>query len=257
MLFPNDPIHPTQLPMRMQSNRTHKNRQRHKIAHTHDQTPGNLDFENLSHSLYDVWSDHGRATNNYLNRAQLELVCEQVGLHGRIASKVADEVFEKLGLDGDSADADGNASADDRVCFADFIALIQSDSETTVTLSANASGQSTSFVGAGSGSALLLSELSTASATAAVRLLTAVSPPAEDFVIGGLDGMPSRLNASKDSNDSPLLLAGHSTGLLCILCVSAVFIGFGLCGAVFLFCVFWVALSVCVSSSFGFVLYAY
>lgn len=80
---------------------------------------GNLDFDNLSHSLYDVWREYGIDSENYLNQSQLEKVCERVGLHPKIAFKVADEVFEKLGLN----------PKNHLISFNEFIALIQSDTD--------------------------------------------------------------------------------------------------------------------------------
>lgn len=78
---------------------------------------GNLDFENLSHSLHEVWTDFGQGTDSYLYRADLVKVCERVGLSVKIAAKVADEVFEKLELDPHTH----------RISFGEFISLIQSD----------------------------------------------------------------------------------------------------------------------------------
>lgn len=78
---------------------------------------GNLDFENLSHSLHEVWTDYGQGTDSYLYRADLVQVCERVGLSVKIAAKVADEVFEKLELDPHTH----------RISFGEFISLIQSD----------------------------------------------------------------------------------------------------------------------------------
>lgn len=78
---------------------------------------GNLDFENLSHSLHEVWTDFGQGSDSYLYRADLVKVCERVGLSVKIAAKVADEVFEKLELDPHTH----------RISFGEFISLIQSD----------------------------------------------------------------------------------------------------------------------------------
>lgn len=78
---------------------------------------GNLDFENLSHSLHEVWTDFGQGSDSYLFQADLVKVCERVGLSVKIAAKVADEVFEKLDLDPHTH----------RISFGEFISLIQSD----------------------------------------------------------------------------------------------------------------------------------
>ncbi|XP_037048251.1 ninein isoform X4 [Bradysia coprophila] len=80
---------------------------------------GNLDFENLSQMLFNVWSDFGQSTDNYLNQTQLEIVCERVGLQ-KVGKKVAGEVFEKLGLD-----------PNNRIGYHEFIALLHSDSDAT------------------------------------------------------------------------------------------------------------------------------
>lgn len=79
--------------------------------------PGNLDFENLSQMLFNIWSDFGHDTDNYLNQTQLEIVCERVGLQ-KVGKKVAGEVFEKLGL-----------SPNNRIGYNEFIALLHSDTD--------------------------------------------------------------------------------------------------------------------------------
>lgn len=79
--------------------------------------PGNLDFENLSQMLFNIWSDFGQDTDNYLNQTQLEIVCERVGLQ-KVGKKVAGEVFEKLGL-----------NPNNRIGYNEFIALLHSDSD--------------------------------------------------------------------------------------------------------------------------------
>lgn len=71
----------------------------------------------MSQLLFNVWSDFGQDTDNYLNRIQLEIVCERVGLQ-KVGKKVAGEVFEKLGL-----------KADSRIGYNEFIALLHSDSD--------------------------------------------------------------------------------------------------------------------------------
>lgn len=212
---------------------------------------GNLDFENLSHSLFDVWCQHGRATDNHaLNREQLELVCEQVGLHGRIASKVADEVFEKLGLanaagaddanDDDGGDAE-RVDRDARVSFADFIALIQSDTEASFAASSD---------GGASANASSVQLLADATCTIA-RILS--SPDLvgragpldddDDYIHGdgggGSSGVDSGLNTSKESNgDSPLLASGLCVQCVCSDAVSSFMLGGVLpllCCSVFVF----------------------
>lgn len=155
-----------------------------------------MDFDNLSHSLYDVWLDYGRHTSNYLNRQQLVEVCEKVGLHGRIAVKVADEVFEKLGLidngrDDDDSDVDVNVLSRSRVSFAGFIALLQSDTNDAAANGndGNNATTSTSTMLPLSGTTLLSSPSDDDGASGA-----------GDFI--GSGGADSGLNTSKDSTDS-------------------------------------------------------
>lgn len=71
----------------------------------------------MSQLLFNVWSDFGQGTDNCLNRTQLEIVCERVGLR-KVGKKVAGEVFEKLGL-----------SPNNRIGYNEFIALLHSDSD--------------------------------------------------------------------------------------------------------------------------------
>lgn len=177
-----------------------------------------MDFENLSHSLYDVWSHCGRTTNNYLSQAQLELVCEQVGLHARIARKVAEEVFEKLGLN-HTADSQADAVAA-RVSFADFIALIQSDSADNSSAPMQLGGGDV----ATTPSALLLSTFTAtvaaapgttaaAATTAAGAATTPRSDGAEDGEFVSCGTADSGLNTSKDSSGSASLLTVGQAGL--------------------------------------------
>lgn len=87
---------------------------------------GNLDFENLSNSLFEEWNsfeppqtlDTDSQTNLQRNRIELEAIFVRVGLHTSIASKVADEVYEKLGR-----------RTDQTISFNDFLSLIQCDTE--------------------------------------------------------------------------------------------------------------------------------
>lgn len=94
---------------------------------------GNLDFENLSLSLYKAWNrisddadddvgDGGVALATAStapprhNQSELEAILVRVGVQDHIAGKVADEVFEKLGR-----------TRDEAITFDDFVSLIQSD----------------------------------------------------------------------------------------------------------------------------------
>lgn len=93
--------------------------------------PDNLDFENLSNSLFHEWNqfdnnaiqtDDTKATNaaSHRSRIELETIFVRVGLNMTVASRLADEVYTKLGL-----------SADQMISFSDFLSMIQchSDSE--------------------------------------------------------------------------------------------------------------------------------
>lgn len=90
---------------------------------------GNLDFENLSNSLYDEWNKCDRINtgsysgshetqSNQKNRLELESVFVRVGLQAPIAAKVADEVYEKLGL-----------RSNQSISFNEFLTLIQCDTD--------------------------------------------------------------------------------------------------------------------------------
>lgn len=113
----------------------------------------NLDFENLSNSLFHEWNnfetnaitnDDTKANQSHSNqspssktqtitttttaspssshrtRIELETIFVRVGLQMSVACRLADEVYNKLGL-----------SADQSICFSDFLTLIgQCHSET-------------------------------------------------------------------------------------------------------------------------------
>lgn len=117
----------------------------------------NLDFENLSNSLFHEWNnfetnaitnDDTKAnqlhsnqspsskmptkttttttstlpSSSHRNRIELETIFGRVGLQMSVACRLADEVYNKLGL-----------SADQSICFSDFLTLIgQCHSETDV-----------------------------------------------------------------------------------------------------------------------------
>lgn len=102
----------------------------------------NLDFENLSNSLFHEWNNFetsaitddtkantnsgqsttSTATTSHRNRIELETIFVRVGLQMAAANRLADEVYNKLGL-----------SADQNICFTDFISLIgQCHSESDV-----------------------------------------------------------------------------------------------------------------------------
>lgn len=97
--------------------------------HAHRLTTGNLDFENLSNSLYDEWNKCDRINagsyggshdtqSTQKNRFELESIFVRVGLQAPIAAKVADEVYEKLGL-----------RSNQSISFNEFLSLIQCDSD--------------------------------------------------------------------------------------------------------------------------------
>lgn len=91
---------------------------------------GDVDFENLSNSLFHEWNnfehnaitDDTKATNlssqpsSHRNRTELEIIFTRVGLQSSVACKLADEVYAKLDL-----------SADQSIAFNDFLSLMQSD----------------------------------------------------------------------------------------------------------------------------------
>lgn len=92
---------------------------------------GNLDFENLSNSLYDEWNKCDRINtgsyvgshdtqSNQKNRIELESIFVRVGLQAPIAAKVADEIYEKLGL-----------RSNQSISFNEFLSLIQCDTDLT------------------------------------------------------------------------------------------------------------------------------
>ncbi|XP_037903947.1 blastoderm-specific protein 25D isoform X2 [Hermetia illucens] len=77
-----------------------------------------LDFENLSHTLFEIWTKYcNELGTDLLNRNELATVCERVGLN-KVADKVAEEVFEKL-----------NFGPNEKISFDEFIGLIQSDAD--------------------------------------------------------------------------------------------------------------------------------
>lgn len=88
----------------------------------------NLDFENLSNSLFQEWNnfdnsnaktDDTKATESHKcqtshrNRIELETIFQRVGLQMNVACRLADEVYNKLGL-----------NADQTIGFTDFLTLI-------------------------------------------------------------------------------------------------------------------------------------
>lgn len=75
-------------------------------------------FSCLSQNLRDVWDSFETTNKNVINFAQLEIVCEKVGLHKVAAKLAAEEIFEKLSI-----------KKTDGISFSDFMNLLQSDSE--------------------------------------------------------------------------------------------------------------------------------
>lgn len=102
--------------------------------------PDNLDFEHLSNSLFHEWNrfdsnaitDDTKATNaqsqstTHRNRIELETIFIRVGLQVNVACRLADEVYNKLGL-----------SAHQSISFTDFLSLIHSHSDLDVGKAAN------------------------------------------------------------------------------------------------------------------------
>lgn len=113
---------------------------------------GNLDFENLSNSLFHEWNNFANTHDVAItddckaatqttpplppsisssstltapplatmqrNRSELETIFTRVGLQMTVASKLADEVYEKLGLPPDTA-----------ISLTDFLSLIHCNSD--------------------------------------------------------------------------------------------------------------------------------
>ncbi|XP_055856016.1 blastoderm-specific protein 25D isoform X2 [Episyrphus balteatus] len=76
---------------------------------------GNLDFENLTNKILDIWKEYGSEIGTYYFTCdQLQIVCERVGLVSTIAEKVAEEVFEKL----------NKIKTEPVITFSEFISLI-------------------------------------------------------------------------------------------------------------------------------------
>lgn len=93
----------------------------------------NFDFEHLSNSLFHEWnhfqcndlasnsiqsSSNKQTTVQQRNRIELEKIFVRVGLQIPVACKLADEVYNKLGL-----------SADQTISFDDFLSLLQCNAE--------------------------------------------------------------------------------------------------------------------------------
>lgn len=81
-----------------------------------------FDFEVLSNGLFEEWKKcehlNGDASNLNRTRAEMEAIFIRVGLQKPVASKVADEIYAKLGFESDQS-----------ISFNDFLSLIHSDSE--------------------------------------------------------------------------------------------------------------------------------
>uniref|UniRef100_A0AAG5CVI7 EF-hand domain-containing protein n=1 Tax=Anopheles atroparvus TaxID=41427 RepID=A0AAG5CVI7_ANOAO len=81
-------------------------------------------FMNLSENLRDIWNsllldcDPGRRHGDLLNQAQLQQVCERVGLQKTPARLAAQEVFSKLSL-----------QPIEGISFTEFIALLESNTD--------------------------------------------------------------------------------------------------------------------------------
>lgn len=83
-----------------------------------DDSDNTLKISSLSQNLRAVWNSFQPSDSDALNFQQLEVVCEQVGLHKVAAKLAAEEVFEKLSI-----------KREDGIRFDQFMNLLQSDSE--------------------------------------------------------------------------------------------------------------------------------
>lgn len=75
-------------------------------------------MNSLAQNLRTVWNSFETGADDCLNFAQLEVVCEKVGLHKIAAKLAAQEVFEKLSI-----------KRNDGIRFNEFMNLLQSDSD--------------------------------------------------------------------------------------------------------------------------------
>lgn len=102
-------------------------------------------FMKLSENLRDIWNALvGNGHGNLLNQAQLEVVCERVGLQKIPARLAAQEVFTKLSL-----------QPIEGISFEEFILLLQNDSD-ILSIGGGSNGLEGGGVGDGGGSGVML-----------------------------------------------------------------------------------------------------
>lgn len=125
------PLYATKL-KRCASLPSHKrldNKVRQQQQHQHEINENSLDedgslkskktsMNSLAQNLREVWNSFVPGADDCLNFAQLEIVCEKVGLHKIAAKLAAEEVFEKLSI-----------KKHDGIRFNEFMNLLQSDSD--------------------------------------------------------------------------------------------------------------------------------
>ncbi|XP_055916112.1 blastoderm-specific protein 25D isoform X2 [Eupeodes corollae] len=89
-----------------------------KINTSSVESLGNLDFENLTNKILDIWKEYGSEIGTYyFTCGQLQIVCERVGLVSTVAKKVAEEVFKKH-------NKHNKTEAVPVIAFSEFISLI-------------------------------------------------------------------------------------------------------------------------------------
>lgn len=94
-------------------------------SHTNTMTrmsaAGNLDVENLSQNLYDIWirlcAELHANSNELRGTVELEQVFSRAGISMRVAEPLSEEIFEKLRLDPEESS----------INFQQFIGLIQTE----------------------------------------------------------------------------------------------------------------------------------
>lgn len=102
----------------------------------HDKIDKKIYFMKLSENLREIWDSLvGNGHGDLLNQAQLEVVCERVGLQKLPARLAAQEVFLKLSL-----------QPIEGISFDEFISLLQSDSDILPITNAGADKDTASLV---------------------------------------------------------------------------------------------------------------
>lgn len=90
-----------------------------KAANKHNSSSveslGELDYENLTNKVLDIWKEYGSEIGRYyFTYDHLKIVCERIGLTNTAAEKAADEAFEKLNKN----------KHDSEITFSEFINII-------------------------------------------------------------------------------------------------------------------------------------